>query len=152
MKILKALASLLKNVTKQSTTGFVEGVTTTDGIELHSHEYVKENGDGFTTSTIGMGNPHTHAIADDEIMPADTDSHRHRFMSEVQKVDAEEAVSSYEKEREATEAGLPGNPPAWIGEESKWDEAKSISEESFGEVRWPFVAWLYINRLKGRVK
>jgi hypothetical protein len=56
-------------------------------------------------------------------------------------------------ERRATENELAeGNPPAWVASESKWEQAKKASRESFGEIRWPFVAWLYLNRLKGGTK
>ncbi len=35
-------------------------------------------------------------------------------------------------------------------DEPKWEEAKEISKKSYGEVRYPFVMWLYSHRLKGK--
>ena len=35
-------------------------------------------------------------------------------------------------------------------DEGKWDEAKKISHESYGEIRWPFVMWIYKHKLGGK--
>jgi len=56
----------------------------------------------------------------------------------------------FEENETNTEGG--GNPPSWVADESKWDEAKDISRESYGEVRYPFVSWLYTTRLDGAKK
>lgn len=58
----------------------------------------------------------------------------------------------FEQDVKNTELGLPGNPASWVADEKKWDKAKEISQDSYGEIRWPFVTWIYINKLKGKVK
>lgn len=65
-----------------------------------------------------------------------------------QKADAPNYKEEYEAEAKATE----NNPPAWVADEAKWEEAKKISQESYGEVLYPFVMWLYLNRLDGAKK
>lgn len=56
--------------------------------------------------------------------------------------------AEYEAEANATE----NNPPSWVADEAKWEQAKQISKESYGEVLYPFVMWLYINKLDGAKK
>jgi hypothetical protein len=33
-------------------------------------------------------------------------------------------------------------------DESKWKRAKEISKTSYGEIRWPFVMWMYQRLIK----
>lgn len=66
-------------------------------------------------------------------------------------ISIEDAIAEYEAEVKATE-GEEGNPPAWVADESKWGEAKTTSQESYGDIRYPFVSWFYLNRLKGGKK
>lgn len=56
----------------------------------------------------------------------------------------------YEMEATETEADE-GNPPSWVEDESSWEEAKQASKDSYGEIRYPFVSWFYINVLKGGI-
>lgn len=58
----------------------------------------------------------------------------------------------YEDEMKATEEGVEGNPASWIADEDLWEKAKEISKESYGEVNYPFVMWLYFSRFGGSKK
>lgn len=64
----------------------------------------------------------------------------------------EDLKAEYEAEAKATESESEGNPPSWVTDEAKWEEAKKISEDSYGEILYPFVVWLYLNKLGGQKK
>lgn len=62
-------------------------------------------------------------------------------------------VDVFNGEVEATEQGLPeGNPPSWVGDEALWEKAKRASQKAFGEIRYAFVSWFYLNTLNGPKK
>jgi hypothetical protein len=64
----------------------------------------------------------------------------------------ETQISQFEAEVAATEGDGEGNPAAWIADEAKWARAKEASREAYGEVRYPFVVWFYLNVLDGGKK
>ena len=150
--ILKALGIKKQSLDSERA---IEGTTTIDGKPPHSHTFMSIKGIGLTADTIGEGPPHVHVLIDDNILPGGDDDHPHSIATSFEKLTREElgkAAMDYENEKVATENSLPGNPPEWVSDEAKWDQAKGISQDAHGEVRWPFVTWVYLNQLKGGTK
>lgn len=66
---------------------------------------------------------------------------------EKQEFESEELASLVEQfnsEVQATEQGEEGNPAAWVSDEALWEQAKRASQEAFGEIKYPFVVWWYL--------
>lgn len=59
-------------------------------------------------------------------------------------------IDAYNADVSNTEQGKPGNPASWVADEALWDKAKDASEAAFGEVKFPFVVWWYLNQGGGK--
>lgn len=71
---------------------------------------------------------------------------------EEKELDAEtqKLIDQYNADVSATEQDKDGNPASWVSDETLWEKAKAASEAAFGEVKFPFVVWWYLNQGGGK--
>lgn len=93
-----------------------------------------EIGDGVYAVVCHTGKACTEDTKEDKELDADT----------------QKLIDQYNADVSATEEGKEGNPASWVTDETLWDKAKKASEAAFGEVKFPFVVWWYLNQGGGK--